>query len=109
VITITNDTTLCVPPEIRLCPYCGGKLWCGFTSWSQRDDGDWDADSIDLNCENEPDLDEDDESSVEKWERWIAEHTYMPYVNWLPAEQAVLAWVNANYRFEITAAPAAKE
>jgi hypothetical protein len=71
-----------IPPDVALCPYCGGKLIAYVNGWEEPDEGDiWDVIEIDLQCEHE-DIDNPND------------HTYMPYVYWLPVEKRIIAWLN---------------
>lgn len=94
-ITVPADTTFYVPPSFARCPYCDGRLYAGFRGWSQEPDGTWIGDEVELDCENEPDMEEDEE----KWEAWLESHSEMPYVYWLPVCERVKQWVNSQYRF----------
>lgn len=88
--TIPTNETLTVPSDIAVCPYCQAALSAHFDSWEQQDDGTWATDNAMLSCVRESD-------SIAELQR----HCVMPYVYWLPVSEKVLAWVNANYRFEI--------
>lgn len=71
-----------IPPEVALCAYCKGKLSAHVNAWEEADEGEvWDVTEVELECENE-DIDDPDD------------HTFMPYVYWLPVEIKVLAWMN---------------
>lgn len=96
---ISKDATIDIPPSVAVCPYCGGKLVAQCEHWSQTDDGSWLAVHLELDCESEPELDDNDDASLERFDEWLAEHTYMPYVHMLPVETKVTAWVNKNYRW----------
>lgn len=99
---LETNATIAVPIEVAVCPYCGKKLAASLTEWEQSDDSVWlgIATSIDLDCEGEPDLYEGD-TNAEAFDEWLAEHTYMPYVYWLPVEVRVRQWINSKYRFSI--------
>ena len=92
---LATSAVLDVPADVQLCPYCGGRLHVQFAAWTQADNGAWEAESVELDCDTMPDFDSG------KWEEWHARHSDMPYVYWLPATQAVEKWVNKNYRFEV--------
>ena len=89
-----------IPREVAVCPYCGGELIARPEAWSENDDGIWEAQESGLDCVTEPELDPANESTVEEWDDWIARHTYMPYVYWLPVDMKVTKWINANYRWK---------
>ena len=71
------------------CPICGERveLWA-VTEW-EADDGD--ARAIEYECVTAPHFDADE------WWDWFHGHYRMPYVDWLPWERKVLAWLNCNY------------
>jgi hypothetical protein len=75
------------------CPYCNKKMTCSIDGMIEDDEGRWMADSIQMDCETEPDID-----SAE-WEEWFATHSDMPYAYMLPAEQKALRYINSKYRF----------
>jgi hypothetical protein len=93
---LSRESVIDIPAGVRLCPYCGAKLRASFDWWTQQDDGSWMAESVDVSCVEEPDIDEDD------WEDFWGNHSQMPYVYWMPAQTAVLEWVNKTYRFEVS-------
>jgi hypothetical protein len=99
--TILPGKTLAVPPDTQTCPYCDAHLSVSFNAFELLDDGTWQASECELTCDTEPDLDDDDPLSLDRWDDWYSRHSHMPYVHWLPAEQAVMKWVNAHYRFEV--------
>ena len=78
-----------------LCPYCGGDLTYRCNGHEQEDDGTWIADSFDVECSTEPDMED------EEWEYWLDQHSDMPYVNQLPVDEAVKKWINERYRFDV--------
>lgn len=81
-------------PNVK-CPICGalvhleeitGMVECDIT-------GLWIADEISIDCTSAPEID-----STE-WEDWFRWHWSMPYVDWLPLSNAVMAWLRGHYRF----------
>lgn len=92
---ITEMQEMPISATLAKCPYCGGELLATVEAWTERPDGYWDADSVDLHCVTEPDID-----SME-WEVWNEEHSFMPYVEMLPVCQKVLRWIKENYRFDM--------
>jgi len=78
-----------------LCPYCGGNLTYVAFGWEQDENGLWAADSFDVECSTEPNMDS------EEWEDWMQQHSDMPYVNQLPVDKAVEAWIKERYRFNL--------
>ena len=100
-VLLDSTAVIHIPPEVRVCPYCGGKLVAQFSGWSQDDDGSWLADCVELECDTQPELDEDLEGGTDAWDEWVANHSVMPYVYWLPATMAVEKWINERYRFRM--------
>lgn len=80
----------------KLCPYCNGDLTYRCNGWEQDDNGLWMADSFDMECSSEPNMDEEDE-----WEEWMQQHSDMPYVNQLPVDEKVKRYINGKYRFDV--------
>jgi hypothetical protein len=76
-----------------LCPYCEGDLTYRANGWEQDENNLWKADSFDMDCSTEPDIDSDE------WEDWFQQHSDMPYVYQLPVDEKVKAAINKNYRF----------
>ena len=81
----------------KLCPYCKGDLTYTANGWEQDDNGLWMADSFDMDCSNEPSMDNEDE-----WEEWMRVHSDMPYLNQLPVDEAVKKWINKRFRFAVS-------
>lgn len=79
----------------KLCPYCNGDLTYRCNGWEQDDNGLWMADSFDLECSTEPDMES------EEWEEWMQQHSDMPYVNQLPVDEKVKQYINGKYRFDV--------
>ncbi len=98
-ITIPTSSVLSVPTWLQRCPYCDGRLFARFSAFTECRDGRWKAESVELECEKEPELDENDEDSSREWYEYEGTHYYMPYVYWLPACMKVERWVNRFYRF----------
>ena len=82
-----------VPTDIQDCPYCGDNVDIQVEDWTEESPGVWIAESGSLSCSAEPEIDS------QKWEEHQNEHSYMPYVHWLPAETKVIQWLNSKYRF----------
>lgn len=79
-----------------LCPYCKGDLTYRCNGWEQDDNDLWMADSFDMECSTEPDMEDEDE-----WEEWMQQHSDMPYVNQLPVDERVKEYINRKYRFDV--------
>ena len=95
VIRLSHKIARDLPQQYRRCSYCGGKLAIHFEAWTKQDDGTWVAEWAKADCLTEP------SERSRKFEDWINQHCYMPYVYWLPLEQALTRWVNKHYRFNI--------
>lgn len=78
-----------------LCPYCQGDLTYRCNGWEQDENGLWMADSFDMECSTEPDMES------EEWEDWMDNHSDMPYVHQLPVDERVKASINKRYRFDV--------
>ena len=78
------------------CPYCKCRLTYVAEGWIEDDNGQWMADSFDMQCSSEPDMDKTDE-----WEEWLNIHSQMPYVHQLPVDTQVKNWINERYRFKL--------
>jgi len=79
-----------------LCPYCKGDLTYTANGWEQDDNGLWTADSFDMECSTEPDMEDEDE-----WDDWFNNHSEMPYVYQLPVDERVKKFINSKYRFDV--------
>lgn len=79
----------------KLCPYCKANLTYVAEGWVQDDEGRWMADSLDVQCHNEPEIDS------EEWEEWLTAHSDMPYVHQFPVDKSALDWINERYRFKL--------
>ena len=64
-ISVDCQEIILVPSEIAVCPKCGGKLYVRLDSWTQEDDGTWSATDPHTECENEPEIDN------EEWDDWL--------------------------------------
>ena len=96
---INSDTILDIPPTVALCPYCGAKLYAVCEGWTEAEDGSgWEADEVHLDCVSEPSI------RSRKHKAWLDQHTYMPYVYWLPVAKKVKKWINEHYRFDLFSA-----
>ena len=91
---LETDEVLEIPVDIAVCPICGGKLYAQFDNWFEKN-GQWKAQDVNIDCENEPDIDSDE------WKDWHSGHYSMPYVDWLPVLHLVIDWVNKNYSFNL--------
>ena len=78
-----------------LCPYCKGDLTYRCYGWEKDENGLWMADSFDMDCSTEPDMES------EEWEYWMDNHSEMPYVHQLPVDERVKKFINSKYRFNL--------
>ena len=83
-----------IPREITVCPYCNANLHASCDAWTETDDG-WIAEDIEVDCENEPDIGD------EEWDSFIDSHSDFPYIYWLSVRNTIQRWINANYRFDL--------
>lgn len=79
----------------NLCPYCKGNLTYRCNGWEQDDNGLWMADSFDMECSTEPDMESDE------WEDWMQQHSEMPYVYQFQVDEKVKDFINKKYRFDV--------
>jgi hypothetical protein len=96
---VETDTLIHIPGVIAKCPYCGDFLTSQSQAWAKNRKGNWIATEIEMECVSAPGDEEFDDYL--KWEAWCAQHTYMPYVYWVPVEKIVLRWLNENYRWDV--------
>lgn len=82
-----------IPRSLFICPICGAQIVAEIDCWEQNADRTWQAAECKLNCSTEPDID------GKEWWDWHHNHFRVPYVDWLPLEIRVLAWMQANFRF----------
>ena len=90
-----KDLPIFVPESIAVCPVCGKEIII-------EDVDEWDAENgcvtetgLHFTCSTEPDIDSED------WDRWFNIHYNMPYVDWLPLQDRVWMWFNANFRVDV--------
>ncbi len=77
-----------IPTNVAVCPECGAALVAdvfeitsvdGKTNWHLEEDGS----GLHIQCSQEDDS-----------------HYQMPYVDWLPLDEPVIKWLNANVDFK---------
>lgn len=97
--TVAPDADIRIPASVAVCPICGSEVVVEIEAWEQNDDGSWQAGESGTycNCITEPDMDGDE------WEDWFRGHWSMPYVDWLPVDEKVKAWLDRHYRFAVPA------
>ncbi len=82
-------------PDTFVCPICGEKLLLDIDEWTSDYDGWKAADSgVHTTCITERDVEGTDE-----WGSWMDEHFKYPYIDWLPVDSKVCAWLEDNVRF----------
>ena len=79
-----------VPLNVATCPICDAAIVV-------EDIRAWESETgkpseISIECTAGPDIDSDE------WEDWHRGHYSMPYVHWLPVENRVMTWFQANYK-----------
>ena len=94
---VKSDHVFEIPTEVAVCPVCGGKLYGQCDCWIEEEDG-WKIESINLDCEHEPEIDSDE------WNEWFKGHYAHPYIDWLPVNIMVVKWVNENFSFDLAEA-----
>jgi hypothetical protein len=97
-----------IPKHVAVCPYCDGEvaLFAECSSWSECQDGTWKAETIELDCTNQPEIEEGLKGAALRKARaelnhFIDQHCVMPYVYWLPVQQRVELWINSTFRFDM--------
>jgi hypothetical protein len=96
IIDLDNFPGIEVPLEVVRCPKCDAKLIISeIDAWSRGDDGRIIPEHFGLDCETEPDLDEDEDA----WAEFFGWHYSMPYVDWLPLDPVIKAWLVENFDF----------
>lgn len=96
---IDSQSPVYVPVAVAKCPYCGDKLVIvAVDEWIRKEEGVYYPDHIEVQCDSQPDIEDENENpgitySFEKT------HYNMPYVNWMPVEEKVLAWFAKTYNF----------
>lgn len=95
---VIKDASGIVLPDSFKCPICGAKVVIDdMDEREQNDDGTWQVSECGLHitCETEPEIEDD------AFDDWLNVHFSMPYVDWMPLEERVRAWINSHYRFEV--------
>lgn len=76
------------------CPICDARVYLtSVDEWGADPEREGLIVHASFDCETEPDIDGDD------WMHWHKCHYAMPYVDWLPYEQAALKWLARRYRW----------
>jgi hypothetical protein len=79
------------------CPYCNGEITCSATGWEGTEDGTWIASDLEIECGNEPDLDEE-----EAWNEWDREHGSCDHNEaWHDLHERLKTAINAKFRFDV--------
>lgn len=93
---ISSESEIALPDSF-VCPICGKPLRIEEVSEHEKDDfGNWKAVAVKIDCTTFPGFDD-----AEAFESYMRGHWSMPYVDWLPLEKRVTAWVNARYSWEL--------
>jgi hypothetical protein len=91
---VEADHVFEIPENIAKCPYCEAKLYARAIAWTEENDG-WTAEQLEVDCDNEPDIESD------KWDEWMHNHSYMPYVFHLPVNNKIEDYIKSNFRFNV--------
>jgi hypothetical protein len=86
--------TFDVPKSVAVCPYCQAALTAKAWEWEEESEGVWTAMSIEVDCDDEPDMDSDE------FNGWVQTHLQSPYDYWLPMLEDVEQWINEHFRFK---------
>lgn len=83
-----------VPEQFR-CPICGERLALDIDEWTSDYDG-WKASDtgVHVTCVTEAEVE-----GTEGWGSWMDGHYQYPYIDWMPIDEKVCAWLEDNYRF----------
>jgi hypothetical protein len=86
-----------IPESVAVCPDCQTKLTISPDGWTEAEDGSgMICDSFTSWCETEPDAEQDAE-----FDAFMDAHPsfVMPYLDRLPIDIKIEAWLKVNYRF----------
>lgn len=99
---MTQNSFRWVPTDQTKCPYCDKRLFIQSLPSLVLDEeqDEWLVETIELECEAQPDDFDSDEFEALS-EAFNAEHSNMPYVYWLPAEEKVIKWLNLPEQKEL--------
>lgn len=96
---ISNESEITLPDKFN-CPICGDKIYISEVSaWEQEDDGTWTAETVKIDCVTSPDYGTSEDE--DEMDSFLRSHWSMPYVDWLPLEKVVTAWVNKRFRWDL--------
>lgn len=95
-ITISDASEIKLPDSFR-CPICNAALYIEeVNAWTEGDGGSLKAEAVKVDCVTFPGFDDHD-----AFEAYMSGHYSMPYVDWLPLETKITAWVNERYVWEL--------
>ena len=99
-MTIKTDQIIAYP---KSCPVCGRFISIMATAWDELDDGTFQAREIETQCESEPEFPDTDDLTEQPmvWDEWFEGH-YQSSRDWYSFNAAALAYVNANFRFDLS-------
>jgi len=93
---ISNESEIELPDSFR-CPICGAAIQVDeISEWYEDDDGHWKAEAVKIDCVTFPGFDDGD-----AFNGYMSGHWSTPYIDWLPLERRVTAWVNARYSWKL--------
>lgn len=93
--TVSTNYVFDIPIDVAKCPYCKARLSAQAHEWSKADDGLATVEGFDLECDAEPDVED------QAWNEWWNQHRNMPTVHWLPVQKIVKAYLNQTYRVDL--------
>jgi hypothetical protein len=94
-IKTISDISEIVLPDTFKCPICDAPIYIEEICDFMEEDGVLKALAVKIDCTTFPGFDD-----MGEFEVWMSEHYSTPYVDWLPLEQEVTAWVNRRYSWE---------
>ena len=94
-VQLPLSNPIVIHPEIANCPYCGEKLYItSIWEYSTDDDINHQAESIILECQNDPSI---AEYGADK--EMVKLHSKSPYIYWFPVQERVLKFLQENFVF----------
>lgn len=95
-VKIISDASEIVLPESFKCPICGSAVHVDEVSEWEKEGDEWKAQTVKIDCVTFPGFEDSD-----AFENYMSGHYSMPYVDWMPLEKRVTAWINARYSWQL--------
>lgn len=96
-VKIISDVSEITLPESFKCPICDAAIYIEeVDAWQEDDNGEIKAEAVKIDCVTFPGFDDHD-----AFENYMSGHYSMPYVDWMPLEHRITAWVNARYSWQL--------